>query len=176
MWSKDHAACVRCGGTDRKHLGKGLCAKCYLSDYRSANAKRISDQKKHWYDTNVAGTERSKMAREERYFSGMREPVLSRDRFRCTECGSTSSLVVHHKDGNGRGCDQPNNCLDNLVTLCRSCHAKAHRIPGSQRKYSDAQIEQVRTMHTEGMSGAEISRRTGISKPYVHQVIKGQYR
>jgi hypothetical protein len=29
-WSRDHACCVTCGGTDRKHRGKGMCSYCYF--------------------------------------------------------------------------------------------------------------------------------------------------
>lgn len=28
-WSKAYVACVSCGGTDRRHAGKGLCFRCY---------------------------------------------------------------------------------------------------------------------------------------------------
>jgi endogenous inhibitor of DNA gyrase (YacG/DUF329 family) len=31
-WSRDHAACVTCGRTDRKHQGRGLCSYCYFMD------------------------------------------------------------------------------------------------------------------------------------------------
>jgi hypothetical protein len=40
---------------------------------------------------------------------------------RCSECGSTSNIVVHHVDG-----DRSNNDLANLIPLCRSCHSKVH--------------------------------------------------
>ena len=37
----------------------------------------------------------------------------------CETCGSTNNLDIHHIDGNWQ-----NNNLDNLMCLCRSCHAK----------------------------------------------------
>lgn len=40
----------------------------------------------------------------------------------CTECGSETNIEVHHVDG-----DQNNNQPDNLLPLCRDCHAKLHR-------------------------------------------------
>lgn len=40
----------------------------------------------------------------------------------CERCGSTSALVVHHKDGN-----HYNGVPENRETLCRSCHVKEHR-------------------------------------------------
>ena len=36
------------------------------------------------------------------------------------------SLIVHHKDSNGRYKEVPNNILDNLRTLCKVCHGKKH--------------------------------------------------
>lgn len=50
-----------------------------------------------------------------------RYPILERDGYRCQECGSTQDLDVHHiqarKDD---GDDSP----ENLITLCKVCHAK----------------------------------------------------
>jgi len=39
----------------------------------------------------------------------------------CAKCRDGDELVVHHIDG-----DRSNNELENLVVLCRSCHAKVH--------------------------------------------------
>ena len=30
-WSAEHAACVECGSTEREHVGKGLCSRCYFT-------------------------------------------------------------------------------------------------------------------------------------------------
>lgn len=42
---------------------------------------------------------------------------------KCSICGKSGKLDIHHKDGNYQ-----NNNLDNLTYLCRSCHMKQHRI------------------------------------------------
>lgn len=39
----------------------------------------------------------------------------------CEECGTTSALHVHHKDRN-----PSNDAVENLATLCGSCHLKLH--------------------------------------------------
>jgi len=39
----------------------------------------------------------------------------------CAKCGSTEHVDVHHVD-----CDPTNDVLDNLVPLCRQCHAYVH--------------------------------------------------
>jgi hypothetical protein len=46
---------------------------------------------------------------------------------RCCEiCSSQAFTVVHHIDK-----DRRNNSPDNLIMLCRSCHAKVHRLAAS---------------------------------------------
>ena len=54
--------------------------------------------------------------------SNIKEKVKERDNFKCQSCGKkVKSLEIHHKDGRFQ-----NNNLDNLITLCRSCHNRAH--------------------------------------------------
>ena len=51
-----------------------------------------------------------------------RSKVLKRDDYKRTECGSTDNLNVHHLTYRNVG----NGQLKDLITLCRSCHKKAH--------------------------------------------------
>lgn len=64
----------------------------------------------------------------EKYKSGglstkIRFNVMTRDKFRCTLCGNSpatgSTLEIHHKNGTSSD-------LDNLQTLCFSCHRGLH--------------------------------------------------
>jgi 5-methylcytosine-specific restriction endonuclease McrA len=126
MWSKHYDKCVVCGNTGYKHVSKGLCNSCYLAAYSKKHKLRIAKQKHKWYLKNVT-REVLKVRREMRHFEGNREAVLRRDGMRCTECGNTRLLTVHHIDGNGRSCETPNNDMSNLTTLCRSCHIEIHR-------------------------------------------------
>ena len=48
----------------------------------------------------------------------------------CELCSSKSFLLVHHKDKNRENCN-----VDNLQTLCKSCHSKIHCIRDKQGKY-----------------------------------------
>jgi RNA-directed DNA polymerase len=47
-----------------------------------------------------------------------RNQALIRDNHRCTQCGSTEELEVHHLKPSG------GNRLDNLQTLCQKCHVQ----------------------------------------------------
>lgn len=55
--------------------------------------------------------------------------AMERDRYKCRICSNTNveSLIVHHIDGTGEK-ESPNNTLDNLAVLCRSCHCKVHQL------------------------------------------------
>lgn len=56
---------------------------------------------------------------EKANWAELRLEVLARDRYRCTQCGSTENLHVHHVCARKHhGPDQ----MDNLQTLCASCH------------------------------------------------------
>ena len=129
-WSRDHEQCRGCGRTDRKHMAKGLCNPCYQTEYRNNddNKDRIVRKKQEWYyryhEDNLL---KRKRTREQENFDGRREEVLLRDGHQCVVCGSTFNLTVHHKDRSGRGEFFHNNDLDNLETVCRSCHVDEHR-------------------------------------------------
>lgn len=75
---------------------------------------------------------RVKMSKHQRMdnerFGGNREKALERDGYKCVLCGSDHLLQVHHKDEMGRSTPKElrNNSLDNLITLCASCHIKQH--------------------------------------------------
>jgi group II intron reverse transcriptase/maturase len=54
-------------------------------------------------------------------WSEQRLRVLARDGYRCTRCGSTTNLHVHHRRGRRHhGTD----VMDNLQTLCADCHRR----------------------------------------------------
>lgn len=56
-----------------------------------------------------------------------REKTLQRDGFECQDCGSDELLVVHHKipfrEFEVEEYEEANR-LENLITLCRSCHIR----------------------------------------------------
>ena len=72
-------------------------------------------------------------------FGAIKYQIRERDNYTCQSCGTKNNttndweLDVHHKDGDGF-----NNQLDNLVTLCRSCHKIAEAKLRAERKVMDS--------------------------------------
>lgn len=70
----------------------------------------------------------------------LRQSVLERDDYKCQKCDSENNLDVHHlipESVNG-----PSE-INNLVTLCRSCHRRAHTVmgPGRYKQPSSVSIQ-----------------------------------
>ena len=58
----------------------------------------------------------------------LRSEAIKRDEGKCLQCGTRSELNVHHHTYPGTPA-QGNwdlDCLDNLTTLCKSCHDEEH--------------------------------------------------
>jgi len=72
---------------------------------------------------------------DETMFGGNREKSLIRDNYACRDCGTEKSLVTHHIDKSGQGAN-PNNDLENLITLCRACHMRRHKGDNRSGSYS----------------------------------------
>ncbi len=52
MWSKKHDKCIKCGTTEKKHKGNGLCVNCYRKENRYKYYERERTNSKKWYYTN----------------------------------------------------------------------------------------------------------------------------
>ena len=50
----------------------------------------------------------------------LRKKILQRDGHACVQCGATGNLEINHIRGRAEG---GSNDLDNLETLCATCHA-----------------------------------------------------
>jgi hypothetical protein len=74
-----------------------------------------------------------------RFFGGMRERVLERDRFRCRGCGERRRLLVHHRDRSNES--------NLLVTLCIRCHVRIHRSLGIRHWLSGVLLKLWRELH-----------------------------
>ena len=92
-----------------------ICGEKFESSWRRAKycsySCRLENQKRYREKPNAAS------------WSSIVEFINERDGYRCKECKSDKSIVVHHitflSDGG-------NNNSDNLVTLCEKCHSGKH--------------------------------------------------
>ena len=88
---------------------------------------------------------------------------LKRDNYKCVDCGVEIDLIVHHIDGSRKlGIKKMNNNLDNLLTLCKPCHARKHGYT--------ADHEDVIEMREGGMTFQEIGDKLGLSRQRAHQL------
>jgi len=130
MWAKNYEHCVVCGLTEKPHVGKGVCRRCYFRQYKRDNKAAIQQYQHEWYIQNT-DLQAMKDVRDKNHFDGNRRQAMERDNYCCVNCGDTdrSQLVVHHVDGKSlRNNTVADNSLTNLQTLCRSCHMKIHGI------------------------------------------------
>ena len=71
--------------------------------------------------------------RDRSRFAGRREQVLDRDHRTCRVCLSPAPLVVHHRSLRRKKSNRPSA----LITLCRACHARLHRLRAVDRWVPD---------------------------------------
>lgn len=109
--------CIDCGRTVGKVI-RGRCDACRPAADKERHAK-------HGH-----GTGRMTPARREHQafitspqWRKLRKQILVRDGNACTNCGSQSSLTVHHLISVRT---DPSSALDpdNCITLCRRCHGR----------------------------------------------------
>lgn len=116
-------------------------------------------------------------------FGGNREAAIQRDGEKCMQCGLTRiehkrkynrDITVDHIDGNGNGKPKElkNNSLDNLRTLCLTCHSRKDNL---QKRLTDNQVANI--MHLKGsLTNAEIGKIYGVTKSYVSHLHRGVWR
>lgn len=93
---------------------------------------------------------------------------IERDNRRCKHCNSdelSCSLVVHHLDKSRiNGYKSMNNDLNNLILLCRSCHAKIH-------EFFKERLDVLEKRAT-GMSLGDVGKMYGVSRQRIYQIIR----
>lgn len=117
--SRRQQTCTQCGQTfERKaykanrsgERGKFCSMSCYAL----------------WQSQNMRVPRHERRGNHTKYgveFLAQREHALNRDGHRCTQCGSTQRLNVHHINPVALGVDHS---LSNLQTLCNPCHTHLH--------------------------------------------------
>jgi hypothetical protein len=93
---------------------------------------------------------------------------LAAQKDRCEGCGSDSRLGLHHKDQ-----DRTNNSLENLQTLCPSCHTTWHWANGKEpwRRREPTCMVCDRPSRHLGLCPTHRSRRHG--SPYLRKIKAG---
>jgi hypothetical protein len=81
-----------------------------------------------------------------RWFGGLRDRILKRDRYRCRGCGARSRLVVHHRDRR--------NEEELLLTLCIGCHMRVHHSYGLRHWLPAMLLGLWRELHHGGTGAA----------------------
>jgi 5-methylcytosine-specific restriction endonuclease McrA len=109
--------------------GTRTCPCCGISFMPDSN-RQVFHSKECWKEANLQKLKdksyRGAMRHHDKVkFGGNRELALIRDGYKCTKCGSTEDIGVHHIDKTGKK-ENPNHALENLVTLCNHCHALEH--------------------------------------------------
>lgn len=135
----NNSTCQHC---TEKAKTKRMCNMHYL---RMRRYGRINRAEKKW--TKLSGKTHQEYVRLYRKlsgiksigamhksrFGGLREQVIQRDKEQCVQCGMTREehknrwgrdITVDHIDMRGRYSDSPNNTLENLQTMCLSCHGR----------------------------------------------------
>lgn len=123
-------SCIECGA---EYSPTGPAQRYCLKCAKKINVKNSKIQCKIYITMNPHKVKQwSDKTYNTVWFSGNRNYVLDRDNKECIVCKCTSKLIVHHIDKSGeigmkkvdRG--NANNNENNLITLCKSCHAKLH--------------------------------------------------
>lgn len=101
-----------CNGSPDRNGFRRLCIRC-------PHALREGGEV---YCTVFSRTIRAREKYCLREWKGLRDAILIRDGGKCAVCGAEYHLHVHHIDR-----DPTNDDPGNLITLCETCHARAHR-------------------------------------------------
>lgn len=112
--------CSYCGTKIR--FRSKVCRKCYYEYRNYTNKTRSKMSLSHGgtgkpYELFEYGNE---------FDNSLKEQVRMRDKYTCRECGcsqveNSRQLDCHHIDY-----DKKNNNINNLISLCRSCHMKTN--------------------------------------------------
>lgn len=97
---------------------------------------------------------------------------LKLDGFKCQLCGSGMNLNVHHINYENLGKEN----IDDIVTLCRSCHAKVHRTTEEELKTKPGKIEKYRPVASDDyLTNRERNEIIGIIDVMLDEEINSAY-
>jgi 5-methylcytosine-specific restriction endonuclease McrA len=93
------------------------------------NREIINKKRKDQWDSKTCEDKLSiSRKNKENRFNGHRIERLIKDNYTCQNCGDKEQLIVHHITHLPSGCTKDTwSTLEDLITLCRSCHINIHR-------------------------------------------------
>jgi hypothetical protein len=114
--------CIDCGCVIKSHNKAKRCKKCYNNSIKGNN--HWSRQSKYSGKNHPCykGGRKRDMLYSTLFNKKIKKQIFERDNYICRICGVKGGLLhCHHIDYN-----KFNTALENLVTLCPSCHAKTN--------------------------------------------------
>lgn len=101
--------------------------------------KERAGKNHHWYKQEISDEDRGKRRRTYNYSTVIK--TYKRDNYICCKCKIPSvSLCAHHLDGY-HWCKEKRFNLDNLVTLCVTCHKLFHKKYGKNNNTKEQFLE-----------------------------------
>ena len=106
-----------------------FCEYCKKQFYRVRYPSKLQDLtnfKKRKFCSKLCMLEQSLQREKTRQWNGRKLQAFKKEK--CATCKGIHWLGVHHRDGNWK-----NNDMNNLITLCASCHSKLHHHKGDYK-------------------------------------------
>lgn len=107
---------------------------------------------------------------------GLREQVLERDGYKCVKCLMTDAehkakfgrpITIDHKDRN-----RQHNTMDNLQTLCLSCHGAKDLLPRLRQRQVEARKPEIIERRKSGATYQRIADEFGFSIAAIWKWVK----
>lgn len=117
------------GSVEHRKVPNGTHSKMVGGERVYHDKKYLKERSMRWREINGGTIGLMHRAR----FGGNRDKVLKRDDHACQICGMTDEehrnkwgveITIDHMDGRGRNSTNKNHEMENLWTLCRSCHGR----------------------------------------------------
>lgn len=100
----------------------------YFQKYYAIHKKEWNKRGRKWWAIHQKWVQNYL---DKKRYNGNKSKVLQRDNYTCQCCGfydsSSKKLHIHHiNEKSFFNTDNPDHSMNNLITLCQSCHIKYH--------------------------------------------------
>lgn len=130
-----------------------------------------------WIQDRSKVKDRRHSERNSRPYIEWRVAVFERDKYTCQKCGSIGGYLHAHHIKEWEYYPELRYDIDNGITLCRRpCHKQIHDSRRANRKISDRQIEEIKTMRENGATLREIGKKYNVSESNISVICAGKKR